>query len=167
MTRNSVILSCSLMCLLVLAAPTTAQRQGLMGTPPPTGHTIEEVVVIETIDYFEVIEVNQGERASFDVDLPLPVFPSSGRPAEPSQCMWGFDHYSTIAASDTTYLEMAHAVQLSGESKATCYVDLNWGLTPGTVTICYKIHVIAIRTTPPVPVQSKSFGEIKAMFQEE
>ena len=45
MTRNCAVLSCSLISQLVLTAPAFVQDSGpgIMGTPPPAVHTIQEV----------------------------------------------------------------------------------------------------------------------------
>ncbi len=165
MTRNCAILSCSLVSLLVLAAAPSAQGVGIMGTPPPAGHTIEEVATTTT-EAYESVSLDSGTGA-VDIELPLPVFPSSGLPAEPSQCLWSCFLSGVLLPSEVTSGELGLYPVLEGN---TLHIEVEgedvW--PPDTLFLLrYVISAVAIRTSPPSPVESKSFGEIKAMFREE
>ena len=46
------------------------------------------------------------------------------------------------------------------EQLRTCFAE-------GTLGVHCSAYAVAIRTAPPAPVESKSFGEIKAMFRDE
>jgi len=154
MTRNCVILSCSLISLLVLAAAPSAQGLRSMGTPPPVGHTVEEVATT-IAEAYEFVSLDFGTGA-VDIELPLPVFPSSGLPAEPPQCMWSCFLSGVLLPSEVT----------SGGNTLHITVEGEDAWPPNTLLFLrYIISAVAIRTAPPTPVESRSFGEIKAMYR--
>lgn len=163
MTRNCFILSCSLISLLVLAAAGPSQGVGIMGTPPPAGHTIEEVATTST-EAYETVSLDLGTGA-VDIELPLPVFPSSGLPAEPSQCLWSCFLSGVLLPSEVTSGELDFYAILEGNTLHIA-VEGEDAWPPGTLFFLrYFISAVATRTTPPAPVESKSFGEIKAMYR--
>ena len=60
-----------------------------MGTPPPAGQTIEEVATsVVAVSKAVLFEDEFLLYAEVSLELPLPVFPSDGQPAVPSQCLW-------------------------------------------------------------------------------
>ena len=175
MTRNCVILSCSLICLLVLTAAAFAQGgvppgPGILGTPPPAGHTIEEVATVAEEIMTGPIELSSGAPDAFDIELPLPVFPSSGLQAEPSQCLWSiiplFSLSEQIDPSNPSHPYMfVNEYTLEGRN---LHVEVWASVLFGGAcrwSCLYEVTAVAIRTTPPAPVESKSFGEIKAMYR--
>jgi hypothetical protein len=146
-----------------------------MGTPPPEGHTIVEVATVVSYGSvgFSLMDIGGGlYEGTFDVELPLPVFPSSGMPAEPSQCLWSLlpigvptDMFLSGSCISQAYYEYT----LDGRHlHADVLVDYGYLLEHGgPYDLQYQVAAVAIRTTPASPVELKSFGGIKAMFREE
>ena len=163
MTRNCVILSCSLISLLVLAAAPSAQGLRSMGTPPPVGHTVEEVATT-IAEAYEFVSLDFGTGA-VDIELPLPVFPSSGLPAEPPQCMWSCFLSGVLLPSEVTSGELDFYPALEGNTLHITVEGEDAWPPNALLFLRYIISAVAIRTAPPTPVESKSFGEIKAMYR--
>jgi hypothetical protein len=173
--KNCVVLSCSLIFLFVLTATAFAQGgpppgPGILGTPPPAGHTIEEVATAVENITVGPIELSPESPGAFDIELLLPVFPSSGLPAEPSQCLWSitplFSQSSPVDPGNPRFPFMfTNECTLEGRN---LHVEV-WASFPSggacRWSCLYEVTAVAIRTAPPAPVESKSFGEIKAMYR--
>jgi hypothetical protein len=171
MTRDCVILSCTLISLLAFSVPSFGMGTApeVFGTPPPEGQTILEVATTRT--YETVNEwLDPGVPVTSTIELPLPVFPS-GPTALPSQCLWsvaflGFDAigeepFDTPSTSlDISYTVDGGNLVVELEVPYYAHYSQDW-------TMWFCISAVAIRTEPPSPVESMSIGEIKAMFWEE
>ena len=174
MTRNCVILTCSLVGLIVLASPACGQGvpgPGMLGTPPAEGHTIQEVATAEVTGTLSDLWVNGETVTVVGIALPLPVFESSGETAGPSQCMWTFHPYEwawdPAAVASVGCTGVSYRLQVDG---STLLLGMEAALADPlhelVIGVTYRITAIAFRTSSPAPVESKSFGEIKAMFRD-
>jgi hypothetical protein len=169
-TRICVILGCSLICLLVLTGPAFAQGTApeVLGTPPPEGHTILEVA---TVAQFRGLNqwLTPSVPVTRTIDLPLPEFASG--PALSSQCLWSVSYVGCdveVEEEPASYIDLDISYTLEG---ATLTVEL---LNPDPYSppaahwfFYFYVSGVAIRTEPASPVESTSFGEIKAMFRDE
>ncbi len=165
-TRTIVVLSCAIVALLALATAAFAQSgPGIMGTPPPAGSTVEEVASLVTNTEAQMFMLHGQLTDSVDLELPLPVFPSSGLQAGPSQCLWTCVLLSLLTLEDTPHdSSLDWNYTLEGQN---LHIELqrDYDGVPLMMALTYEISALAIRTLPPAPVESRSFGEIKALFR--
>lgn len=153
--------------VLTLGAPGQSNAE-ILGNLPPEGAMIAEVSTT-TESYDQPLMWLPGDLGLIiaelpEIFLPLPHF-STGEVAEPDECMWivGNLDWELDFSEPLPFTITSQYLVEDGLLSLYFYIEGNSYLTYGGVS--FDVTVVAIRTSGPVPRESVSFGEIKAMYR--
>jgi len=137
-----------------------------IGTPPAAGQLIEEVAT-SSASFNQLSRwMYPGLSAEWILELPLPVFASTGQAAVPEQCLWSTnitEFYYPHSDPDVEILvtELEHRLEgpyLLIYATSNCTIAMSLFLS-------LEIFAVAIKTTEPVKSESTTISQVKEIYR--